>query len=101
MEGQAGAGLSEPCVAARHHGGSRSPSNAASTRLEIAPPAPAGPQVGGLASLAAAWVLGPRIGRFDAAGSPVDMPGHNASLTLLGVFLLWFGWYGERLECWE
>lgn len=49
---------------------------------------------GGLASLAAAWVLGPRIGRFDAAGNPVDMPGHNASLTLLGVFLLWFGWYG-------
>ena len=52
-------------------------------------------QVGGVASLAAAWILGPRIGRFDAAGNPVDMPGHNASLTLLGVFLLWFGWYGE------
>ncbi|KAI7840216.1 hypothetical protein COHA_005998 [Chlorella ohadii] len=50
--------------------------------------------VGGIASLAGAWVLGPRIGRFDAAGNPVDMPGHNASLTLLGVFLLWFGWYG-------
>lgn len=50
--------------------------------------------VGGFASLAAAWVLGPRIGRFDADGNPVDMPGHNASLTLLGVFLLWFGWYG-------
>ncbi|PSC70378.1 ammonium transporter isoform B [Micractinium conductrix] len=50
--------------------------------------------VGGFASLVAAWVLGPRIGRFDAAGDPVDMSGHNASLTLLGVFLLWFGWYG-------
>ncbi|KAI3435774.1 hypothetical protein D9Q98_001832 [Chlorella vulgaris] len=50
--------------------------------------------VGGVASLVAAWVLGPRIGRFDAAGNPVDMPGHNAALTLLGVFLLWFGWYG-------
>ena len=50
--------------------------------------------VGGIASLAAAWVLGPRIGRFDADGKPVDMPGHNASLTLLGVFFLWFGWYG-------
>ncbi len=57
--------------------------------------APLSVQVGGVASLAAAWVLGPRIGRFDAAGNPVDMPGHNASLTLLGVFLLWFGWYGE------
>ena len=50
------------------------------------------PQVGGFASLAAAWVLGPRMGRFDAAGQAVDIPGHNASLTLLGVFLLWFGW---------
>jgi Amt family ammonium transporter len=50
--------------------------------------------VGGFASLAGAWVLGPRIGRFDADGKPVDMPGHNASLTLLGVFFLWFGWYG-------
>ena len=50
--------------------------------------------VGGFASLAAAYILGPRIGRFDADGKPVDMPGHNASLTLLGVFFLWFGWYG-------
>jgi ammonia channel protein AmtB len=51
-------------------------------------------QLGGVASLWGAWVLGPRIGRFDAAGNPVEMPGHNASLTLLGVFMLWFGWYG-------
>ena len=51
--------------------------------------------MGGIASFVAAKILGPRIGRFDAAGNPVDMPGHNASLTLLGVFLLWFGWYGE------
>ena len=50
--------------------------------------------IGGFASLAAAFILGARIGRFDADGKPVDMPGHNASLTLLGVFLLWFGWYG-------
>jgi Amt family ammonium transporter len=50
--------------------------------------------IGGFASLAGAWVLGPRIGRFDADGKPVDMPGHNAALTLLGVFLLWFGWFG-------
>jgi len=50
--------------------------------------------VGGFASLAGAWILGPRMGRFDADGKPVDMPGHNASLTLLGVFFLWFGWFG-------
>ncbi|KAG7669972.1 hypothetical protein KSW81_008112 [Nannochloris sp. 'desiccata'] len=50
--------------------------------------------IGGFASLAAAYILGPRIGRFDANGKAVDMPGHNASLTLLGVFFLWFGWYG-------
>ncbi|KFM26697.1 Ammonium transporter 1 member 3 [Auxenochlorella protothecoides] len=42
--------------------------------------------VGGFASLAGAWILGPRLGRFDAAGNPIDMPGHNASLNLLGVF---------------
>ena len=51
--------------------------------------------MGGLASLVGAWMLGPRIGRFDGGGKPVEMPGHNASLTLLGVFLLWFG---ERLR---
>ena len=50
--------------------------------------------VGGVASLAAAWILGPRIGRFNEYGIPVDMPGHNASLTLLGIFFLWFGWFG-------
>jgi Amt family ammonium transporter len=50
--------------------------------------------VGGFASLAGAKVLGPRIGRFDSQGNPVDMPGHNAALNLLGVFMLWFGWYG-------
>lgn len=50
--------------------------------------------IGGWASLAGAWILGPRIGRFDADGKPVDMPGHSASLTLLGCFILWFGWFG-------
>jgi Amt family ammonium transporter len=50
--------------------------------------------IGGFASLAAAYILGPRIGRFDASGQPQDMPGHSVTLILLGVFLLWFGWYG-------
>ena len=65
----------------------------ASGALQLARPFPVA-QLGGAASLWGAWVLGPRIGRFDAAGNPVEMPGHNASLTLLGVFMLWFGWYG-------
>ncbi|KAL6779753.1 AMT1A [Auxenochlorella protothecoides x Auxenochlorella symbiontica] len=50
--------------------------------------------VGGFASLAGAWVLGPRLGRFDASGNPIPMPGHSAALNVLGVFFLWFGWYG-------
>eukprot|EP00892_Ulva_mutabilis_P012539 jgi/Ulvmu1/9658/UM054_0090.1 len=49
---------------------------------------------GGLAALAGAFVIGPRIGRFDADGKPQSIPGHNASLAILGVFILWFGWYG-------
>lgn len=47
---------------------------------------------GGLAGLCGAWLLGPRIGRFDAEGRPVDMPGHSAILVVLGTVLLWFGW---------
>lgn len=50
--------------------------------------------VGGLAGLAGAAVVGPRIGRYDASGKARDIPGHSASLALLGVFILWFGWYG-------
>jgi len=50
--------------------------------------------VGGLAGLAGAIVVGPRLGRFNANGDARDIPGHSASLTLLGVFILWFGWYG-------
>jgi len=48
--------------------------------------------VGGFAGLAGAIVLGPRIGRYN--GTPKAMPGHNLSLTALGVFVLWVGWYG-------
>lgn len=50
--------------------------------------------VGGFAGLAAAIVLGPRIGKFDKAGKPLAMPGHNLPLAALGVFILWIGWYG-------
>jgi Amt family ammonium transporter len=50
--------------------------------------------VGGFAGLAGAIVLGPRIGRFAADGTPKAMPGHNLPLAALGVFILWVGWYG-------
>ncbi|MEN0109138.1 MAG: ammonium transporter [Planctomycetota bacterium] len=49
--------------------------------------------VGGFAGLAGAIVLGPRIGRY-VDGKSVPMPGHSIPLAGLGVFILWFGWYG-------
>lgn len=49
--------------------------------------------VGGFAALAGALVLGPRIGRF-VNGKSIPMPGHSIPLAALGVFILWFGWYG-------
>ena len=50
--------------------------------------------VGGIAAFCGALILGPRNGRFDSQGKAIPMPGHNASLAILGVFILWFGWYG-------
>ncbi|XP_058109109.1 ammonium transporter 1 member 3-like [Magnolia sinica] len=50
--------------------------------------------VGGIAGLWGAFIEGPRVGRFDAFGQPVPMRGHNATLVVLGTFLLWFGWFG-------
>lgn len=49
--------------------------------------------VGGWAALAAAIVLGPRIGKFKN-GKPQGIPGHSIPLAALGVFILWFGWFG-------
>ncbi len=49
--------------------------------------------VGGWAALAAAIVLGPRIGKFR--GKEISaIPGHSIPLASLGVFILWFGWFG-------
>jgi len=48
--------------------------------------------VGGWVSLAAIIIIGPRIGRFDNDGTPIH--GHDLPLVTLGVFLLWFGWFG-------
>ncbi|XP_057956681.1 ammonium transporter 1 member 3-like [Malania oleifera] len=50
--------------------------------------------VGGVAGLWGSFIEGPRIGRFDAFGKPLQMRGHNATLVVLGTFLLWFGWFG-------
>jgi Amt family ammonium transporter len=50
--------------------------------------------VGGVSALVGAWLLGPRIGRFNKDGSPNPIAGHNLPLVTLGVFILWFGWYG-------
>ncbi len=50
--------------------------------------------LGGVAALAGAIVVGPRIGKYDAAGRPRPIPGHSVTLGALGVFILWFGWYG-------
>ncbi len=49
--------------------------------------------VGGFAGLAGAIVLGPRLGRY-VNGKSVPMPGHSLPIAALGVFILWFGWYG-------
>ena len=46
----------------------------------------------GFAAAAGALIVGPRIGRFLPDGTVVSMPGHNSSLFILGVMILWFGW---------
>ena len=50
--------------------------------------------LGGVAALAGVIVVGPRIGRYDENGKPRAIPGHSITLGALGVFILWFGWYG-------
>ena len=55
--------------------------------------------VGGISALIGAKLLGPRIGKFkkDEKGKVVKVnafPGHSVALGALGVFILWFGWYG-------
>jgi Amt family ammonium transporter len=50
--------------------------------------------VGGWAALAGAIVIGPRLGRYTSDGKPRAMPGHNLVLATLGMFILWFGWFG-------
>lgn len=49
--------------------------------------------VGGWAALVAAFMVGPRIGKF-VDGKVMPIPGHNQILATLGVFILWLGWFG-------
>ena len=50
--------------------------------------------VGGWISLSAIWILGPRLGRFDAEGNPRPTDTFNVPLAALGVMILWVGWFG-------
>jgi Amt family ammonium transporter len=50
--------------------------------------------VGGWLGLAGAIMLGPRLGKYDPNGKPKAITGHNIPLAALGVFILWFGWFG-------
>jgi Amt family ammonium transporter len=50
--------------------------------------------MGGVAGLTAAWVVGPRLGRFNDDGSANVIPGHSLSFAVLGTLILAFGWYG-------
>jgi Amt family ammonium transporter len=50
--------------------------------------------VGGCAALVGAFFVGPRLGKYNEDGSPNAIPGHNVTLGALGVFILWFGWFG-------
>ncbi len=50
--------------------------------------------VGGVASIIGAKMIGARIGKYNADGTVNAIPGHSIPLGALGVFLLWFGWFG-------
>ncbi len=50
--------------------------------------------MGGFSALAAAMVLGPRIGKYSMEGTSNTIPGHNLPLASVGAFILWFGWFG-------
>ena len=50
--------------------------------------------VGGWAALSGALLLGPRIGKYGRDGKPRAIPGHNMSLAVIGLFVLWLGWFG-------
>ena len=50
--------------------------------------------VGGWIALVGAAILGPRMGKYDKNKKSRAIPGHNLTIAALGVFILWFGWFG-------
>ncbi|MCI7010168.1 MAG: ammonium transporter [Prevotella sp.] len=50
--------------------------------------------VGGILAFVGALCLGPRLGKYDKNGKSRAIPGHNLMAAALGVFILWFGWFG-------
>ena len=49
---------------------------------------------GGVTACIGAKILGPRIGKYDKDGKPRAILGHNLTVAALGVFILWFCWFG-------
>jgi Amt family ammonium transporter len=49
---------------------------------------------GGVAALVGAYMVGPRLGKYGEDGKPRAIPGHNVGYAVIGVFILWFGWFG-------
>ena len=54
---------------------------------------------GGVTALAGALVLGPRVGKFRRDGTILAMPGHNLPFSVVGTFILAFGWFGFNAGC--
>lgn len=50
--------------------------------------------VGGVCAFIGAKIVGPRLGKYSEDGTPNAIPGHNIPLGALGVFILWFCWFG-------
>ena len=49
---------------------------------------------GAVAALVGAYMVGPRLGKYGEDGKPRAIPGHNVGYAVIGVFILWFGWFG-------
>ena len=49
---------------------------------------------GGVIGLVGAWIIGPRIGKYNRDGSPNPIPGHSIPMAIIGTFILAFGWFG-------